>query len=116
LSRGRARRLSRGGARRLSRSARRVARGNRVVRLELQRRTRTTGDAQELERIALVHLAEHGDRLGVGGSPGRGACLGAARPEAERQARAIGGRWPLEVVDEPGGRFGFVVRTIVELG
>ena len=75
-----------------------------VVRLELQRRPGAAGDAQELERVALVHLAEHRDRLDVRGPPGRGARFRPARPQAEREARPVGGRRALEVVDEAGRR------------
>ena len=49
----------------------------------------------------------------VGGSAGRGPRLGAALPQAERQAGAVGARRALEVVDEARGRGGLLVGELV---
>ena len=47
-----------------------------VVGLELEGRPGTAGHAQELQGVALVHLAEHRDRLDVRDPPGRRSRLG----------------------------------------
>ena len=67
-----------------------------VVRLEQQRLTRTTGHAQELEVVRLVHLVEQRDRLDVVRLPGRRTRLASPGPQAERQARAVCRSGPLK--------------------
>ena len=85
----------------------------RVVRLEPQRFAGPTGHAQELEGVALVHLGDERDRLDVVRATRRGARLGPAGPQAERQAGAVGRCGTLEVVDEARRALGLEVGSIV---
>ena len=111
---GRRAEIGRDGRRRQRRD--RGSRGWGVVGFEAERSVGLSTQAQELERVALVHLGDEPGGFGVERLAGRGAGIGPAGPDAERQARPVRAERALEVVDEPGRSTGLVVGPVVVLG
>ena len=84
-----------------------------VVRLEGERPVAQPAHAVEFEPVLRVRLVRQRGRLGVRRATGRGARLGAAVPQAERHAQAVGLGRALEVVGEARRLHRLVVRPVV---